>query len=836
MSLSTTLMALGLPAELANRVGYQDRVPLDGAGTAQVSATEIIAANTNVALGTSVGDTAFMLPADAEFFQPYFALNTTAEAALVYPPVGDTIDDNALNAAVEIDTDLARVFMRVEEGRWSSFSAGDSGGGSVASIVAGTGISVNSTDPANPVVSNTGVLSVSAGTGITLGGTAQAPSIANAGVLSVTAGTNITVTGTAANPVINGNAGTITAVSVATANGLAGSSSGGATPQLTLSTTVNAPILAGNGTAIGAATTTGSGSTAVLQASPTLTGTPIAPTAAVDTNTTQIATTAMVLGQAASATPLGNAATAVVGTSNRYARADHVHPGREVLTANRTYYVGFNIPTPTISIATPAVVTSTAHGLTAGTAVVFNVPQNTTAASSITAANPAVITMTNTLAAGRPVTFRSTGSLPIPLVQGTTYYVIATGLSGSAFQVSATVGGAAINTTAPTATFTNGSANIGITNANTYLAVGNTVRFATTGGLPTNFATGTDYYVLTASGTQITVSATNGGSAITAGSAGTGTQTVLQSGTHYVSTAGALPTGITEGTTYYVISAGLTTNAFEVSTTVGGSAVNTSGSVTGSPVYGAYAGSDSNTGLSNTSAAAFITIQKAIDVCATIDSSGYTVTVQIADGTYTAATTLANVVGVASAGKCIVKGNTTTPANALVSTTAANCFSADGLYTPWDVKDLKMQTTTSGDCLNASAGSVIRYGNVNFGASGGSHASAIQRGTIQGLSNYVISGSAVTHVSAAYLSYLNINGLTATILGTPAFSFSFAQGSLNSLLSSAVNTFTGSATGSRFYVAQGATIFANGGGANYFPGNSAGTGTNYGSSPYGLYA
>jgi len=74
-------------------------------------------------------------------------------------------------------------------------------------------------------------------------------------------------------------------------------------------------------------------------ASPTFTGAPASTTAAVDTNTTQIATTAYVVAQAASATPLGNMATAVVGTSTRYARADHVHPGREVLTANRTYYV-----------------------------------------------------------------------------------------------------------------------------------------------------------------------------------------------------------------------------------------------------------------------------------------------------------------------------------------------------------------------------------------------------------------------------------------------------------------------------------------------------------------
>ncbi len=60
-------------------------------------------------------------------------------------------------------------------------------------------------------------------------------------------------------------------------------------------------------------------------ASPTFTGTPAAPTAAVDTNTTQLATTAFVLAQAANTAPSNGAATAVIGTSNRYARQDHVH-------------------------------------------------------------------------------------------------------------------------------------------------------------------------------------------------------------------------------------------------------------------------------------------------------------------------------------------------------------------------------------------------------------------------------------------------------------------------------------------------------------------------------
>jgi len=49
----------------------------------------------------------------------------------------------------------------------------------------------------------------------------------------------------------------------------------------------------------------------------------------------------------------------------------------------------------------------------------------------------------------------------------------------------------------------------------------------------------------------------------------------------YLTTTGALPTGLTANTIYYVISAGLTANAFELSTSRGGAAINTSGSQSG---------------------------------------------------------------------------------------------------------------------------------------------------------------------------------------------------------------------------------------------------------------
>jgi len=59
--------------------------------------------------------------------------------------------------------------------------------------------------------------------------------------------------------------------------------------------------------------------------SPIFVGNPTADTAAVDTNSTQLATTAFVVGQASAATPLIDG-TAAAGTSLKYARGDHVHP------------------------------------------------------------------------------------------------------------------------------------------------------------------------------------------------------------------------------------------------------------------------------------------------------------------------------------------------------------------------------------------------------------------------------------------------------------------------------------------------------------------------------
>jgi len=96
-------------------------------------------------------------------------------------------------------------------------------------------------------------------TGTVTAVTATAPVVSSGGtapnisMAAASASTDGYLTSTDWNTFNNKGSGTVTSVSVVSANGLAGTSSGGATPALTLSTTITG-LLKGNGTAISAAT------------------------------------------------------------------------------------------------------------------------------------------------------------------------------------------------------------------------------------------------------------------------------------------------------------------------------------------------------------------------------------------------------------------------------------------------------------------------------------------------------------------------------------------------------------------------------------------------------
>lgn len=231
-------------------------------------------------------------------------------------------------------------------------------------------------------------------------------------------------------------------------------------------------------------------------------------------------------------------------------------------------------------------------------------------------------------------------------------------------------------------------------------------------------------------------------------------------------------------------------------------------------------GSDSNTGLANTTGGAFLTLQKAWNVILTLDLAGFSVTIQVADGTYTAGivTALAPL-----GGAVIVRGNPTTPANVIIGTTSANCFGFSYKGPSVNVRGMTLQTTTSGSGIFAGSNCQVQFDNIVFGACASFHISVNTGGQVINTGNYDISGSAVIHALAQSGGQITLaSGATVNITGTPAFSSSFAQAQSGSVVTSAGVTWSGSATGVRYSATLNGVIQVFGAGATYFPGGTAG--------------
>jgi hypothetical protein len=235
-------------------------------------------------------------------------------------------------------------------------------------------------------------------------------------------------------------------------------------------------------------------------------------------------------------------------------------------------------------------------------------------------------------------------------------------------------------------------------------------------------------------------------------------------------------------------------------------------------------GSDSNTGLADSAAGAFLTIQKAVDAAAALDLGLYDAIIQIADGTWTAPVSLKSTLG---AGKVILRGNPAAPANVTLSTSAADAVKADGVSGHYELDGLKLQTAGSGHGINIaslSPGLLLDFRNMDFGACANFHIVNEAGAKIRATGDYTISGSAAYHCWLAYSgSTFECVGRTVILTGTPNFSGAFVRAAYATSVAIYANAFSGAATGKRYDVVGNASVFTNAAGAAALPGNAAGT-------------
>lgn len=234
-------------------------------------------------------------------------------------------------------------------------------------------------------------------------------------------------------------------------------------------------------------------------------------------------------------------------------------------------------------------------------------------------------------------------------------------------------------------------------------------------------------------------------------------------------------------------------------------------------------GSDGSDGLVNTSAGAFRTIQAAIDAYSLLDVAGYTVTISVADGTYTAGGVIRwNAKGSTASLPLQIVGNSSTPSNCVVSTTSANCFKVENGAQVY-INGFKLQAATSGRGIQATTNGYAVFGTaMEFGACANYHLEATIGGNIVNLGSYSISGGAVGHMHCTSNGHILLQSGTVTITGTPAFS-SYFVGVNGAYVQTGTITWSGSATGKRFLVHVNGAIETGGSFTRtYFPGSTDG--------------
>ena len=302
-----------------------------------------------------------------------------------------------------------------------------------------------------------------------------------------------------------------------------------------------------------------------------------------------------------------------------------------------------------------------------------------------------------------------------------------------------------------------------------------------------------------------------------------------------------LPTGLTAGTIYCVLAAGLSGSSYEVGATCGGAAINTSSA--GSGTFTVQAGNDATgTGASQTATSAFMTPQGAVNwIQQNIDFGNTTATIQLACAGGGGVALYAQ--GLEVAAPFVGGSMTSLPPQVTISgdtTTPANCIWNPAVNTPgaavvggWNnaqfgIQGVTLENNNVGEngILADSGANIWIVGNMAFvGGNTSTNTAHLQSRTLSKLicsSGYTIgAGSEWAHWFVQESGYIECPNVTITITGTPSF-VTFAVSVDQSHLFLVGDTFVGSATGPRYLAQLGGVINTNAAGLTYLPGNAAG--------------
>ncbi len=116
MSKDTDLMQMGLPALLAQNLGYSS-IAITAAGTTTTDATACDPQH-SVFIMTATGSDGIRMSTSVPLFRPILVVNTSGSTGKVYPFTGGNFNGGSTDAALSVLTLKSCIIMRISATQW----------------------------------------------------------------------------------------------------------------------------------------------------------------------------------------------------------------------------------------------------------------------------------------------------------------------------------------------------------------------------------------------------------------------------------------------------------------------------------------------------------------------------------------------------------------------------------------------------------------------------------------------------------------------------------------------------------------------------------------------